>query len=78
MSYKLFIARRIANRIASHNRTERRTLRDHVRQQLGQLRHDDKRVRGLRLYVAWSQPRQMESRNSAHELDWSHAAQPAV
>ena len=78
MSIKLFIARRIANRIANRNRTERRTLRDHVRQQLGQLRHDEKRVRGLRLYVAWSQHRGTNPRNVAADMSWSHTAQPAV
>lgn len=78
MKLRLFIARRIANRIANRNRTERRTLRDHVRQQLGQLRHDEKRVRGLRLYVAWSQPGHIPSPASAPEMGWAHAAQPAV
>ena len=78
MSIKLFIARRIANRTANRNRTERRTLRDHVRQQLGQLRHDEKRVRGLRLYVAWSQPRRTISPVFVPEMGWTHAAQSAV
>ncbi len=78
MNFKLFIARRIANRIANRNRSERRTLRDHVRQQLGQLRHDEKRVRGLRLYVAWSEHHRADSGSIAADMSWSHAAQPAV
>lgn len=78
MNFKLFIARRIANRIANRNRTERRTLRDHVRQQLAQLRHDEKRVRGLRLYVAWSRHRAADDRQVFPEMSWTHAVQPAV
>lgn len=77
MSYKLFIARRTADRIAKRNRAERRKLRDHVREKLGQLRYDEKRVRGLRLYVAWSRPRQVDSRAIVPEMGWTHAAQHA-
>jgi hypothetical protein len=78
MSYKLFIARCNANRIAKRNRAQRRNLRDHLRQELGQLRRDEKRVRGLRLYVAWSQPGRRHSAVEIPELGWSHAAQPAI
>lgn len=78
MSYKLLVARWIANRIATRNRTERRTLRDHLRAQLGQLRHDEKRVRGLRLYVAWSQPRRAEAEASFPLAGWSHASHAAI
>ena len=56
MKLKLYIAGWIARRIEKHSRAARRALRDHRRQEWSRIRHDERRTRGLRLYVAWSQP----------------------
>ena len=56
MKLKLYIAGWIARRIEKRSRAARRALRDHRRQEGGRIRHDERRTRGLRLYIAWSQP----------------------
>ena len=56
MKLKLRIARWIARRIEKRSRLERRALRDYRRREGCRIRRDEKRSRGLRLYIGWSQP----------------------
>ena len=51
---KVLITRWLASHIENRNRRLRRALRDHQRAELRRIRAADRRVRGLRLYVAWS------------------------
>ena len=44
----------LAGRIETRTRRLRRALRDHQRAELHRIRAADRRVRGLRLYAAWS------------------------
>ena len=55
MKLKLRVARWIARRIATRSRIARRALRDYQRQECSRIRRDERRTRGLRLYIAWSQ-----------------------
>ena len=51
---KVLITRWLASYIENRNRRLRRALRDHQRAELRRIRAADRRVRGLRLYAAWS------------------------
>ena len=56
MKLKLRLARWIARRIEKRSRIARRELRDYRRQEGSRIKRDERRTRGLRLYIAWSQP----------------------
>ena len=56
MKLKLHMAAWIARRIEKRSRAARRALRDYQRQERRRIQRDERRTRGLRLYVAWSQP----------------------
>jgi hypothetical protein len=51
---KVLISRWLASRIETRTRRLRRALRDHQRAELHRIRAANRRVRGLRLYAAWS------------------------
>ena len=51
---KVMIARWLARRIETQTRRIRRSLRDYERVQWRRIHAADRRVRGLRLYAAWS------------------------
>ena len=55
MKLKLHIAKWIVRRNEKRNRSARRALRDHQRQEWSRIKHDERRTRGLRLYIAWTQ-----------------------
>ena len=56
MNLKLRLARWIARRIQKRSRIARRELRDYRRQEGSRIKQDERRTRGLRLYIAWSLP----------------------
>ncbi len=51
---KIMIARWLAHRIDKRTRELRRSVRDYNRIQWHRIHAADRRVRGLRLYAAWS------------------------
>lgn len=55
MNLKILICRWIANRIEIRSRAQRRILRDYHRHEIARISVLEMRVRGLRLYAAWSQ-----------------------
>ena len=56
MKLKLRIARWIARRIEKRSQVARRELRDYRRIEGSRIKREERRTRGLRLYIAWSQP----------------------
>ena len=56
MNLKLRLARWIARRIQKRSRIACRELRDYRRQEGSRIKQDERRTRGLRLYIAWSLP----------------------
>jgi hypothetical protein len=57
MKIKVALAHWIFLRIRERTRIDRRALRDYSRQELGRIRREEIRSRGLRLYAAWSRRR---------------------
>lgn len=55
---KSFVARWIARRIEARNREMRRALRDHQRATMARIHRADHRALGLKLYAAWSAPKE--------------------
>lgn len=50
------LARARAAAIERHIRSRRRALRDHIRRETRAIEREARRARGLRLWLAWSQP----------------------
>jgi len=77
MNIKTLHARWIANRTEARTRLRRRSLRDYQRIESAAIHEMEKNARGLRLYIAWSQPRQA---NVVHTTvsDWKPALQQAA
>lgn len=77
MKIKTLLARWIANRTEASTRLRRRSLRDYQRLESAAIYEMEKSARGLRLYIAWSQPRRA---NIVHTTasDWNPSLQQAA
>lgn len=64
---KTLLARWIASRLAIRARVLRRSLRDYQRREYAYIRMLEKRSRGLRLYTAWIQKKNVVGIREAPE-----------
>lgn len=77
MNIKTFLARWIANRTEARTRLRRRSLRDYQRVESAAIHEMEKSARGLRLYIAWSQPHR-ENIVRTKVSDWTPALHHAA